>query len=97
MIKSIPTNFNESFTLDKETESLLREWCSRLVKRQTINCKFSSYKLKHIAEKELGFYVSNLDFKTIMHDLGFKYKVEGINEYYNLSSKQFTKGVVKRD
>ena len=93
MIKPIATNYNEPFTLDEEAELLLREWCSRLVRIKTINCKFSSYKLKHIAEKELGFYVSNLDFKSIMHDLGFDYRVEGINEYYNLSSKQFRKGV----
>ena len=97
MIEPIETKYNEPFTLDQEKELLLREWCSRLVKIQTINCKFNSYKLKHMAEKELGFYVSNLDFKSVMHDLGFKYKVEDINEYYNLSSKQFKKGVVKRD
>ncbi len=38
---------------------------------KTINYKTSSYGLKHIIEKRIGFYVSNADCKKAMTECGY--------------------------
>jgi hypothetical protein len=40
--------------------------------RQSINRKITSYGLKHIAERDLGMYISNDSFIEAMQQQGFK-------------------------
>lgn len=60
---------------EKEHQPLIRKWIEEnlspnLIKR--INYNFSSYRLKHTCENDLGFYVSNYDIKYHMAILGIK-------------------------
>ena len=59
--------------------------------RHTINKSISSYTLKHLAENELGFYVSNDTIKDLLKQKGVKCEVIGSNAYYPLSSKAWKK------
>jgi len=60
-------------------------------KNKTINIKVGSYKLKHIAEKNIenvGGYVSNGNLIASMILEGYEYKKDGKNSpnaYFNLS------------
>jgi hypothetical protein len=70
----------------------IRLWCKQLTPIKTINTKCSSYRLKHLCEQDLGFYVPNGIIKQIMtKELGFTmddhYTPNGINEFYNVSMK----------
>jgi hypothetical protein len=56
------------------------------------NKKFTSYGLKHVLEKILGFYISNYQVKVAMADKGFNGKYESrINCYYKLSQCGYKK------
>lgn len=79
---------------EKEHNPLIKQWIidnivPNLIKN--INRKYSSYKIKHICERELGFYVSNYDIKYHMAELGIEGEnITGcINYYYPISQKWF--------
>lgn len=67
----------------------IKNWCIQFYPIQSINYDHSSYKLKHLCESNLGFYVPNGIVKQIMNELGYnmvdKDSPNGINEYYNVS------------
>ena len=76
-------------TLNDQQRAELREWISaNLQPRKTINRHHTSYGLKHIAERFLGFYVSNDDMKAAMVACGFEAKqVSELNCSYNVSER----------
>jgi hypothetical protein len=57
--------------------------------RKSINERHSSYGLKHVAESELGFYVSNGDIKLALLENGVPFKAEfgSPNPMYPLSER----------
>ena len=66
----------EKLTLDGNKKQILK---SEIEKRiiepglaKAINYRHSSYGLKHQFESILGFYISNMDFKEAMKELGIK-------------------------
>lgn len=59
---------------------------AELSKRKTINLKHSSYGLKHKCEKYLEKYVSNGQFIASMILVGYRYKQDGINAYFNIET-----------
>jgi hypothetical protein len=60
---------------------------STLFRRQSINRRISSYGLKHIAERDLGMYISNDSFIEAMRQQGFKAQKikETPNYFFNVS------------
>lgn len=68
---------------DENKNKLIQEWIG-CHKGKSINRKYTSYRIKHMCEKELGFYVSNADIKYNMAMLD----IEGVvsdclyNYYY---------------
>jgi hypothetical protein len=67
---------------DKQNEKLLRkveQWIKEnLMFRKQINRGLNSYQLKHIIEKDLGEYVSNVDVKRAMARIGIEGKLEHV-------------------
>jgi len=83
-------NFSINIKMDK-TKPDLKEWVLKnLVKRKTTNPHHTSYGLKHIAEQEIGRYVSNEEFHKTMIEAGFKAEYLGFNENasFNISQKR---------
>ena len=60
---------------------------------KSINYKSSSYGLKHIVEKRVGFYVSNADLKKAMTECDFRSdrKTDYRNWFFNVSEKSVKK------
>lgn len=60
-----------------ENIDIIKHWCeTRLLpymNNKCINYKHNSYGLKHICEKEVGFYVSNGQIKKVLALLGIKH------------------------
>lgn len=56
---------------------IIKHWCKvRLLPYMTnkgFNYKHNSYGLKHICERELGFYVSNGQIKKVLAELGVRH------------------------
>ena len=75
--------------MNDQQKAELREWISaNLQPRKTINLYHTSYGLKHIPERCLGFYVSNDDMKAAMVACGFEAKqVSELNCSYNVSER----------
>lgn len=73
----ITTDETESETLTVDQQKLLDAWIQvrlrdfKLESNRISKSNFSSYGLKHMVEKALGFYVSNLDFKVAMARNGY--------------------------
>jgi len=71
----------------------IKEWVNTelmpFMIRKKINDCHSSYGLKHVAENELGFYVSNGDIKLILLENGMPFKAYpgSPNTSYPLSQK----------
>lgn len=88
--------FNETELEEiQDNQDLIQAWCkARLLPhlKQSINFNHSSYGLKHLAEKELGFYISNGQLKYAMAMLGVNYsqRPNSPNCFYPLSEKFFT-------
>ncbi|SHH84795.1 hypothetical protein [Flavobacterium aquidurense] len=59
---------------------------AELTPRATINLRHSSYGLKHKCENYIGKYVSNGQFIASMILVGYKYKQDDINAYFNIKS-----------
>lgn len=56
---------------------VVKKWCEERImpyKSTAINYKHSSYELKHICERELGFYVSNGTLKNALAQFDIRYK-----------------------
>ena len=83
----------EKLTLTDEQQAVLKKWISdNLKKRRWQNTKISSYGLKHIAEKLVGFYVSNADMKKAMVESGFEcYRTNEINWNFNVTQQSINK------
>jgi hypothetical protein len=64
------------------------KWLTGIGKRKTINKKHSSYGLKHIAEKDIG-YITNGTFIAGAIHCGFKYHIceNSPNPCFNMSEK----------
>ena len=61
-------------------------WISRFVKLKNINKTGSSYGLKHVAEREIG-YITNGELIAAALMEGFNVQIEGPNGYFNISQK----------
>lgn len=86
--------------IDENIESI-REWCKiRLLpymKNKCINYKHNSYGLKHICERELGFYVSNGQIKKVLAELDINhYQAIGNPNCYYPISESFYKDLRKK-
>ena len=95
-LDSVPFYESEyEFLLERNPECYqkIQEWVENnlmpFMSRQSINERHSSYGLKHIAENELGFYVSNGDIKLALMEEGvpFKEYPGSPNVCYPLSQK----------
>lgn len=62
------------------------DWLSAKAKIKTINKRHSSYGLKHVAEKGIG-YITNGAFICAAVFSGFEFKASGPNAYFNISEK----------
>jgi hypothetical protein len=62
---------------------------AHLVSRKTINPHHSSYGLKHVAEKEIG-YITNGVFIAAMIACGYRLSVDGPNAWFNVSERSCT-------
>lgn len=74
-------NFNKTESIDV-LRAVIRTY---LRKTDSTNYDNSSYGLKHIFEKHVGFYVSNGELIYAMHLEGFKIEKENINCFFNVS------------
>lgn len=81
---------------DEQNEELLNEvenWLKEnLLYQKTINRSHTSYRLKHIVEKMIGKYVSNVDIKRVMARMGIKGQLanpSGINYWYPINNHFF--------
>ena len=77
-----------------ENELLLRWIDDNLMRIGSINRSITSYGLKHLAERQLGFYVSNDKLKDSMIFAGFKFVAlnnNSVNLYFNVSQKSINK------
>ena len=76
---------------EEEKEILYQSIRDNLTPIKTINTRHSSYRLKHIFESKLGFYISNADLKKAMTECGYKHKSYGINWCFNVSIRSVRK------
>lgn len=76
---------NELLGMARECTAICN-WLSGKAKIKTINKRHSSYGLKHMAEKEIG-YITNGAFICAALFCGFKFKVSGPNAHFNISEK----------
>lgn len=79
--------------LSKEEQNKIREWVRTELKPiKSLNKKHSSYGLKHMCEKMVGFYVSNDMMKKALilegYECGDTY---GFNWHFNISEKSINK------
>lgn len=67
-------------------------WLTKIDKIKTINTRRSSYSLKHIAEKEIG-YITNGVFIAAAIYSGFNFKIysDSQNVYFGMSEKSIKK------
>jgi len=77
--------WNSEKESDEQNEELLskvEQWIKEnVVFRKLINHEINSYHIKHIIEKEIGEYVSNVDVKRVMARLGIKGKLDRVNSF----------------
>lgn len=62
------------------------EWLSQIKITKAINTKHTSYGLKHIAEKEVGYITNGLFIAAAIHS-GFRIEISGPNARFNMSEK----------
>lgn len=88
--------YKEWYTLDDEQFDILEKAVSKYLPTKLKNVNYntsSSYHLKHVFEKLLGFYICNYDMKLVMTKLGYTSGYQatyssGMNLYYNISKKE---------
>lgn len=76
---------DELLSMTKECTAIC-EWLSDKAKIKTINKRHTSYGLKHMAEKEIG-YITNGAFICAAVFCGFDFRVSGPNAHFNISEK----------
>jgi len=80
--------------MNKEQD--IRNWIlCNLIERKDNRFDKSSYVLKHDCEFALGYYVSNDQFKKQMRELEFKYKTNGLNDYYALKKRLYQRQIAQ--
>lgn len=90
MDKLDPHNQPEAFDfLTPGEQQHLVDWIeSNLIPIQTFNDRHSSYGLKHLFERNGGFYIGNGAFKGAMLRCGYKVKDKSaLNWTFNVSEK----------
>ena len=90
------SGYLEHMALDEKKMKRLCIWIAVYLGRvPQINSECTSIDLKGVAEKMLGFYISNADIKKAMIESGYKtYKTDVIKNRYwnfNVSKKQFAR------
>lgn len=80
---------DELLGMSKECTAIC-EWLSDKAKIKTINKRHTSYGLKHMAEKEIG-YITNGAFICAAVFCGFDFKASGPNAHFNISEKSLKK------
>lgn len=69
----------------------LKDWVNKRLMphmtRNSINYNISSYQLKHVAERELGCYVSNEELMEVLTGMGVKCICVRRQAYYPLRSR----------
>lgn len=87
--------YKEWYTLNDEQFEILEKAVIKYLPTKLKHVNYntgSSYHLKHVFEKLLGFYVSNYDMKLVMDKLkyasGDHAGYSGMNPYYNISEKE---------
>ena len=74
------TEWEYNFLIERKADEYqqIRAWVDTelmpYMTRKSINERHNSYGLKHIAEEELGFYVSNGDIKLALLENGVPFK-----------------------
>ena len=92
---------NERLTLSekemKELKNEISDFLGMYPIIKSINYKYTSYGLKHAFERIMGFYISNMDFKEAMRQLGIpndhtkdQGKCTGLNVSYPISKNFIT-------
>lgn len=73
-LRKLPINQPEHYEKLKEHEkTILASWIESCVKtNERTMLRHSSYRLKHIAEKQCDFYISNGQFKGAMLAAGYE-------------------------
>ncbi len=73
----------------EESCTRICEWLRDKAKRKTMNPRYSSYGLKHLAEDEIGEYVTNGAFIAAAIHCGFPYRLidESPNVLFGISEK----------
>jgi len=75
-----------SNAIDEKEVSLCKKWIKKYITpRKTINTKKGSYNLKGLVEKDTSTYISNGAFIKAAIELGYEYKENGKNAYFNMS------------
>lgn len=78
--------FDKVSPIDSSEIQLCKEWIKKwITKRKTINIKKGSYGLKHVVEKSSNTYISNGAFIKAALEMGFKYKKNDLNAFFNMS------------
>ena len=88
--------YEEYYTLDDEQFDMLEKAVIKYLPTKLKNVNYStgsSYHLKHVFEKLLGFYISNYDMKLVMAKLEYKvgmryFPFECKNLKYNISKRE---------
>lgn len=77
-----------------EKREKIQTWILKnLIEKRENRFDKSSYTLKHLCEFDLGFYVSNSEFKREMRELGYKFKTKGLNDFYTLKKRLYGRDV----
>ncbi|MCR9909731.1 hypothetical protein NB545_20050 [Vibrio campbellii] len=84
----------EKLALLDSSESFIKtvEWLKQIEKTEKFNAKRSSYGLKHVAEKDIGYITNGVFIAAAIHS-GFKYRIisDGPNVAFNMSEKSLRK------
>ena len=104
-VGKVPFYQNEyEFLLERLPEDYqkIKEWVEKelmpYMTRKSINELHHSYGLKHVAEKQIGFYVSNGDIKLALMEEGVPFKAYYRDPYVSYPlSERFYRDRMRRD
>ena len=97
----------EVVELDKRKEKLLEdtgefektvEWLKQIKKIKSLNRSISSYGLKHIVEKDIGYITNGTLIAAAVHS-GFYHKscqLGGLNAFFNMSNRSINEADRRR-
>lgn len=81
---------NQQFALIKRIDGFNKtcKWLAKISKIKTINKSRSSYGLKHLAEKEIGYITNGVFIAAAIHcGFDFKLQIGSANVFFNMSEK----------